>query len=556
MLEREPIQVPAWIATPLDILERRATLLFLLLSVLYFAVTVLIARTRLPWNDELFTWYIAQRPSLAEVWNALLTGAEQLPPLFYVITRASAAMFGMNAVSLRLPEILGFWVMSASLFWFVRSRTSAPYGLIAMLFPMATDALFYAYEARPYGLMLAFSGLALLCWERAISGHSPALWRASLAVCLAAAISCHYFGLLSFVPFVLAECTRTARRRQIDISMWAALCSGLVPLLFFVPLLRAARAYSHAFWSQAHWSMGVLIYRELLAPAALLLFIVPILLAIYLGTRSGEHPSARRHVWPVLRVEDVSVMVGFLCIPVVGVVLAKTALGAFNYRYAMAAVLGLSLAFAYSVLVLAQRSARAALITVTALAVFFVMRGISDYRHVAQAKQDRVALYASLRSRVSSRLPLVIAAPHMFFELSHEAAQARDNAPFVFLADVPLATRYTGTDDVELGLLTMKEWAPLDVRDFRQFCASNNDFLLFGHSEPFSWVDSELLKEGWSFTVVAQIEDSFLFRVTRSNNKPLASISPAASRNSIAIPVLLHHGVIAAAMKGSLNSHT
>ena len=81
-------------------------------SILYLGVTSLVASQRPLWNDELYTLYIARLHSMTDVWEALLTGAEQLPPLFYLLTRASLALLGTNELSLRLPEVVGFWIMN------------------------------------------------------------------------------------------------------------------------------------------------------------------------------------------------------------------------------------------------------------------------------------------------------------------------------------------------------------------------------------------------------------------------------------------------------------
>jgi hypothetical protein len=66
---------------------------FVTLWVLFGYLTVLIggalvvSTRRLLWNDELHTNYIATLPSFSEVWSALSTGQEQIPPAYYAIVR-------------------------------------------------------------------------------------------------------------------------------------------------------------------------------------------------------------------------------------------------------------------------------------------------------------------------------------------------------------------------------------------------------------------------------------------------------------------------------------
>src|SRR5437763_7614908 len=91
----------------------------------YLVLTGVLSSGRLLWNDELFTYYIATRPTLRDVWATLLTGAEQLPPFFYVITRTGLAIFGVSEFSFRVFEMLGVAVAALSVYCFARRRVSS-----------------------------------------------------------------------------------------------------------------------------------------------------------------------------------------------------------------------------------------------------------------------------------------------------------------------------------------------------------------------------------------------------------------------------------------------
>src|SRR4051794_29976664 len=151
--------------------ERRWPYVLAMLVLVFLAVTVLLDSKRPFSNDELFTFYISQQHTLHDVWNTLLTGAEQLPLFFFVIVRTFTGLLGANATALRLPETLGFLLMNVCIFLFVRRRVPASYGLMAFIFPAVTDAYYFAYEARPYGLVLGFCGLAMLSWQSAAEGR-------------------------------------------------------------------------------------------------------------------------------------------------------------------------------------------------------------------------------------------------------------------------------------------------------------------------------------------------------------------------------------------------
>lgn len=103
--------------------------------------------------------------------------------------------------------------------------------------------------------------------------------------------------------------------------------------------------------------------------------------------------------------------------------------------------------------------------------------------------------------------------PHLFFEMSYLADIKAGRRP-VYLADAALALRYAGTDSVEKGLLELQHYAPLDVQDFKNFCASHNEFLLYSSNFPFEWVTEELLQQQRKLTVEAQKDGATLFLVT------------------------------------------
>jgi hypothetical protein len=65
-----------------DQVERQKLRLLFGFSGLYLIVTCLLATHKLMWNDELFTFYISRLPTLSQMWSALSTGAEVLPPFF------------------------------------------------------------------------------------------------------------------------------------------------------------------------------------------------------------------------------------------------------------------------------------------------------------------------------------------------------------------------------------------------------------------------------------------------------------------------------------------
>jgi hypothetical protein len=212
--ERSPVLLQAlqWLndraETLQDMCDRRRLLLLGMVSFLYFVATSVLASRKPMWNDELFTYFIAQAPTISGIWSALLTGADQNPFPFYVLTRGSLALFGVREWSLRLPEMVGVWIAGVCLFHIVARRSSSMYGFVAMICLFVTGANVYSYEARPYGLALACGALAWLCWQLTAEGRSRPWSLVGLWGSLSAAVCCHYYAVFVFVPLVVGEVVR------------------------------------------------------------------------------------------------------------------------------------------------------------------------------------------------------------------------------------------------------------------------------------------------------------------------------------------------------------
>ena len=174
----------------------------LIILLLYVAVT-LGAVSRHLWFDELFTYWIAQAPSVSELLKQVRIDLH--PPLEYLLVRGSLAVFGDSEFATRFPSIVAFLIGSLCLYRFVCKRLTWAYGMLAMLVFWSTPFLSYATEARPYALIVAFFGIAMLAWQRAIA---PARRKSSVVVLALAVLGMmlsHFFSLFYIWHFCVAE---------------------------------------------------------------------------------------------------------------------------------------------------------------------------------------------------------------------------------------------------------------------------------------------------------------------------------------------------------------
>jgi hypothetical protein len=516
MRSRWCLQLHTFLENLADQIEKRQLWFLAGFSLLYLPVTALVASQKPLWNDELYTLYIARLHSMSDVWEALSTGAEQLPPFFYVLTRSSLALFGTSELALRLPEVIGFWIMALCLFRFVSKRIPGPYGSLAMLFPLVTGAYYYATEARPYGLVLGFSGLALLCWQAATERDRRPLWLAGLAASLAAAISCHYHAIFVLAALALAEAVRSRTLRRLDVPLWAALGLSVAPLLAFLPLIRRAIGYSTTFWAKSRWMSAPEFYYSLLVPAVLPLMAFAVLSAAY-PTMVSSRGRGVNHA-PGPHVHEMAAAFGFLAIPIIAVTVSMLTTGAFTDRYALPAVIGCSLVVAFA----AHESLFSRPAAVAILALFlcacFLSLGAKSFTSATAIREANVQAAEFLRSKAVGDLPIAVSDQHAFMSLVHYAP--RDiGSRLIYLADAGKALSRLGHNSVEKGTLALlKPWFHLPIEEYDPFLASGQKFFVFGDSGHFlNWLLPDLVASCRQLELSGQNGASLLFLVSPGN---------------------------------------
>lgn len=576
--------------------RRAAEVATLAVAVLaYLTATAWLAVRDQLWNDELFTYYFAHLPDFRDVWDQLSTGVEQTPPLYYAITRGALRAFGDNNVALRLPGLLGVLVACACLYAFVARRSSSIYGLIAALIVLSSQAVFYAHEARPYGVVLGLAAAALLCWQLRGEPGGRTYATVGMTLSITLAVACHYYAVLILVPLALGEALRTVNRRRIDIPVLAGFAVALLPLAVAAPLIRGASTYSGTFWADFGWGSVVELNGWLFETAAVpsqvatrleLSLVLWLLAAIALHTllsspvRPAREPERyredsgrlrRSHILLVaaatvvgaalaLRLlagleelsnrrlgflvgamfvllayealdrhrtairqrgadsrpnaPEVLAAFGFLLLPLLAVMTAKLATGAYTERYVLPAVIGIAVLLP---LALHRLDGGRRLVSLGLAVAVLLVAGRVYWNQAVEVRQEnraRDALIASLeRTAARSDRPIVIADPHYFFELSHYAPPLLAGR-LLHLHSREASLRYTGSDSTEEALVVMSGFAPLDVRSFDRYVASDVPFLLLLRPERITWVVPALEAAGRVLRSYPSTDGLRLYEVT------------------------------------------
>jgi 4-amino-4-deoxy-L-arabinose transferase-like glycosyltransferase len=536
VLEQPPLvmsrvqRIVRWANRLAERADRSRVLPIAVLSLLYVVVTIVFAHRKLMWNDELYTYYMARLPTMSHVWAALMSGGEQTPPFFYWTTRVSFALFGVNNLSVRLPEILGFWLMLAALYVFVARRASSLSALCAAAFPLVTYAYSYAFEARAYGLLLGFGALALLSWQSVTLNRQRSLSLVCLGVSVAAAVSTQYYGVLVLLPLAFGEGVLTLTRRRLDIAVWSALAVSIVPLALHLPLIRAGTAYSSAFWSRPQWVNVPDFYIHLLTPAIVPVAFILVLGGVYPIVVGGDGAAAEASPARSVPLHEVAAACGFIIIPFVCVVLAKLATGAFVNRYAMPAVIGFAVLAGFGSATGFRRSAVLRFAIAVSLAGWFILSLAREFKEptgfsmpVSEVEVNRATEWLANRDR---DLPVVVADPQSFAVLSHYGS-GEIKSRIVYLADPGLALKHLGHNSVERGMLDLvRPWFGMNVVEFEPYMAGHSRFLLYGDFVRLSflnWLVPELHARGWRTELLHLSGNDMLFLASRN----LSATGPA-----------------------------
>jgi hypothetical protein len=485
---------------------------FLLLSALYFTDTLLRATLKTFWYDELVTIYLCRLPSFHATWTAVLQGADLNPPLFYLLTRWAQHFSGEGLIASRLPAAIGFWIFSICIYGFVARRLGRLCGLIASLVPWFTLAHFYAYEARPHGVLLGWCGLMLLCWQRSRSNDNkpqrhlwpPSLWHLGLFLSLLGGLLTHVYAVYLVVPFLLVEADRLIHRRQVDPWVCAAI---LLPPPIVAPLyLQLTRHYfSGVAGGGLHIHPYEVVQHYLVAVFGPGLVLIVILLALLAWRRRDVFgTSADRSMTR----EELVVALGLVILPLLGVIAAKLTHGPYFDRYFLVTSAGYAIFLAQVIGVWGPRSVVAR--ALAAAMLFFVIADtlIAGYCHWRNADIDQV--------EPSSRI-VFVPNPHNPFMRNASLLQDRSQRDILitghpdylylqYYASPELRHRlfYAAPEPNEMFLhnywqLSRFADAGLQTTTLRDFFATHRDFLVYqSNTEICDVCTEQILSAGYS----------------------------------------------------------
>lgn len=483
-------------------------------TVFYALAAVGAALRRDFWLDELVALYVSTLPRVQDIWSALLRTVDGNPPLYYLLSRLLLRGLGETELVARLPAILGFWVAGLCLFAFVRRHTSTVAASIALVCFAQSGALPWAYEARPYAVVLGFAGLALLSWQRCAGSSRSLLWPGVLALSVAGLVSTHFYAALLIVPLASAEATRWLGRRRIEWAPGLAMCAGMVPLIFWMPIVRnvrgnvAGNALHADYFAQP--TMGALFqdYSWLLFPLIPALLISLILVLFLTWRRSdpdGQEDAYRRSI----PFAELALAAGLATFPILVFLVAVLVTQTYVLRYVLPGAMGLAMLAGFLVHFALRKRPAIALAVLGVLSAQFYISALSlGFAGNARAYDDHPLLLEQNRGR----LPIVISEGLIFPPLWRYAPPFLKRRLF-YVTDLPFARKTTDTTN-EIILLKIRPMAPDAIVGLDGFLTANRSFLLYYVGNSANSSLDALLARHYTVSLQAKRGHELLFLVT------------------------------------------
>ena len=383
-----------------------------ILAAFYFATSIYIASNRVFWFDELFTVHIARLPTIGAIWTALGHGADSLPPTYYMVVRLFGDLFGNSEVAARLPSALALAVGLLLIFDCARRMTDGLHGLIALAVATCSFLPYYGYEARSYALYFMLSALALWIWLCTRDDKRISAIFFGVVLCLG--VATHYYFVLCLVPYAIWEVLRGKRGQLASPKLVAGLVGVVVPAALLSPIILSfSHKFSTGFWNRPSFAELRAIFSQLFPDGLFLL----VLIVIWIVLSDSDNKNVA--LQPMYPGEAIGWL--FLCIPLVGFLLAEWKTNAFFSRYFIGVLPGVALAFAY----LIWRHFRQ--VSLVSMGIFLLLSGwgvatqLTVVRHPESIEATGIRPYLELESSlgVEGKRYFVFSNPLLFLEAQY-----------------------------------------------------------------------------------------------------------------------------------------
>jgi hypothetical protein len=217
-----------------------------------------------------------------------------------------------------------------------------------------------------------------------------------------------------------------------------------------------------------------------------------------------------------LPIEEQTLTLMLLGLPAIAVAAANVGHGGLAPRYMLPTVLGGALALGYVVDGIPSAGREVLLILLLmnyAFSYHVVMKGVkgslNEPRAIASLEVKAIGAHHH-----ESDLPIVISSGIRYLPMAYYTP-ADSNGKLYAIVDPPAAVRLTDekSDSVDLALLVLRRYFPLQVEDYVGFVSKHQEFLLVTGGG-FEWLAARLAHDGYTLRLVSAEVGSTVYKVT------------------------------------------
>lgn len=373
-------------------------------------VLIVYSRIKLPWGDEVLTYYSIHGRTLAGLLHFQSTTPISLePPVNELVTWLSTRLFGYSIWVLRLPSMLFFLFLEWLVYRLGELAGDVPSGILAAAIFAGSLVLDYGAEARPYAMLTAFTALSLVLWALARrSKPVPVGPLVLLAVTIAAAVLTQFYGAMAVLPVAVAELTLSLRQRRApNRGVCLAVAAGLAAIGLLLPFLRAAHLYQSHLAVQG--SFGIVEFFEtydwgfISRPAVFQwhghpfwFWSAPLLVFAVAGSFPRSDQRVGAALAPELRSALWAGLVALMLYPVPALLLGRYAVHSYAPRYAIQYIVGFVVLLGVAGARLLKPFNRRLMIAITAAgAIVLVLRDAEIVGHRYKMSKAILAAYTT-----------------------------------------------------------------------------------------------------------------------------------------------------------------
>jgi 4-amino-4-deoxy-L-arabinose transferase-like glycosyltransferase len=419
---------------------------------------------------------------------------------------AASLLLPTDHLAYRLLFVCGFACTLIFLFIFVKRRHGVERALLCSSVLLITPLFtLYTQEARPYSLVTAFIALAMVCYQR----PPGAKWAVGLCLSLVFAALLHYYAVVAFLAFFLAELSNVYYTRQIRFGVWLALLLALGPLTISWPMLMWMKHnWGPHFWTGATLS-DVSAFFRLGVPWGVALCGLTVL-TMLTTTRTASRAETTA-VFPRAPISEHVLLLGLVVLPILGFAVAKVTHSPFVERYFLPTILGIIGAAIYGLNYTNSKSLHAVGLTLL-LALMSQEFGFWKSLGNRERPADIVAPIANLAgTALYQTLPIVISDAGEYVELWHYLRRA------VTLPNPEGAATYAGVDTVDKLVLALRPYAPAGIQDFSSFEATHSAFL-YSSGSRWDWWPAKLAHHGFQLELLSFGGSAAVYLVERGSS--------------------------------------